>query len=714
MKIDTVKAPIEISASSGVAHQFTIAMNAKAFKVLSDSLYQNKIGSIVREVSCNALDAHIMADKADLPFVIHLPDSFEPWFSVQDFGVGISPNAMFTVFCKYFESTKDDSNNQIGAFGLGAKSPMAYTDQFTVTSITDGMKRMYSVFVAETGLPSIIEMDVSDTDEGNGVEIRMSAKREDFSKFASETATQLRFFKVKPTVLNAASSFAFKAISQDLAIDSEHVAICNTGAGYGDAWAHIIQGNVGYPLDVSQLNDKISKENAALLQALNGAQVRFYFNIGDIGVTASREGVEYNKHTIANIDAKLTASRVILTDYITQQLTGFETDYDKALFLNSSESIGRLARGADITLANVKYNHNKYYFDFSSVFLHKTKKNGYGSPLTVGIVKRWSQGRSSRESAHANLTPTQNANVQFVLRDTNNRPNMRAKHLLETNGGSLMEITMHDESDGFTDEFIQELTTAIGGYNKIVKLSEVVLPVSLGVDGQKVRTNNYTRPTYYAFKTGTSQWIRQWERMFDDLDEMEDDYAYVVIDDMLVKEGRDIAAIAAYSTYKGIDNAAHRLIGIRESDLKKIAGMTNYIPLQQYIVDVKNGHADNTKMKIAFKRLKAGEAVFDIVNRSLFDQDLLEALNLDAPDAPATRLLTFAASRYRDNVDGKRLQALGTFMGWPDTLSAKSIKCLNKCWDEIKIRYPLLEAYNDWSVRGKIAPSHIAKYLNVM
>ncbi len=342
MKLKSSNNTVEINGGGEVT-SFSIAMNGKAFRVLSDNLYQNKIGSIVREISCNALDAHIMAKKPDVPFVIHLPDNFEPWFSVQDYGIGLTPDAIKTVFTKYFESTKDNDNQAVGAFGLGAKTPFSYTDQFTVTSVVDGQKWVYNAYITESGVPSISEMDSGATTDPIGVEIRMSCKREDYKRFADEVATQLRFFKVKPGILNNAG-FRFKDVSTNLVIDSRNVAISSDNAGYGDAWAHVIQGSVGYPLDLSQVNDKVSADNKRLLSTLNGTQVRFYFNIGEIGVTASREGIEYNKHTIASIERKLGMVRIELTKYINDQLVNLKTPYEKAAFLNSSPAINKLAR----------------------------------------------------------------------------------------------------------------------------------------------------------------------------------------------------------------------------------------------------------------------------------------------------------------------------------------------------------------------------------
>ena len=47
--------------SAGVqgTNGFTIAQTSKMFKILSDSLYSDKIMAIIRELSTNANDAHI-------------------------------------------------------------------------------------------------------------------------------------------------------------------------------------------------------------------------------------------------------------------------------------------------------------------------------------------------------------------------------------------------------------------------------------------------------------------------------------------------------------------------------------------------------------------------------------------------------------------------------------------------------------------------------
>jgi len=168
LKLTTQSSPVEVQGGNNTG-SFTILFNSKAFRVLSDTLYENKIGAIVREISCNANDAHVQANKADQEFIIHLPDNFEPWFSVRDFGKGLSASDIKNVFTVYFASTKDQSNECTGMLGLGAKTPFSYTDQFTVTSYQNGICTIYSAFITESGVPNIIEMYSSESTEPSGV-----------------------------------------------------------------------------------------------------------------------------------------------------------------------------------------------------------------------------------------------------------------------------------------------------------------------------------------------------------------------------------------------------------------------------------------------------------------------------------------------------------------------------------------------------------------
>ena len=55
------------------ASQFGMKLNSKMYSILTDRLYKNKPGAVIRELSCNAYDSHVMAGKEDVPFEIHMP-----------------------------------------------------------------------------------------------------------------------------------------------------------------------------------------------------------------------------------------------------------------------------------------------------------------------------------------------------------------------------------------------------------------------------------------------------------------------------------------------------------------------------------------------------------------------------------------------------------------------------------------------------------------
>ena len=115
------------------SNQFSIAQTSKMFKILSDSLYSDKVMAVIRELSTNANDAHIAAGNRN-PFKVTLPTQTNPNFTVRDYGTGLSQEDMEELYTTYGASNKNDSNDFTGCLGLGSKSPFAYTKSFTTTS----------------------------------------------------------------------------------------------------------------------------------------------------------------------------------------------------------------------------------------------------------------------------------------------------------------------------------------------------------------------------------------------------------------------------------------------------------------------------------------------------------------------------------------------------------------------------------------------------
>lgn len=109
--------------------------------ILSTGLYGNPMRTMIQEVMFNAWDAHRMGKCQDKPIDIYINDT--SGLIVRDYGPGINPKEMVPIYCIYGNSTKRKDDALTGGFGLGSKSPYAYTDSFTVTSHYENTKNMY-------------------------------------------------------------------------------------------------------------------------------------------------------------------------------------------------------------------------------------------------------------------------------------------------------------------------------------------------------------------------------------------------------------------------------------------------------------------------------------------------------------------------------------------------------------------------------------------
>lgn len=275
---------------------FQIKASAKAFQILSSGLYSDKIRAIIRELSSNAYDAHVDAGTNKKPFDVHLPNSLEPWFSIRDYGIGLSHKDVMTLYSTYFASTKSDSNDATGMLGLGSKSPFSYTEAFTVISYFNGEQRTYLIDIGEEGVPqiSLVEGFPINTTAHNGLEIQFAVKTEDFRDFEKKAELIYLRYDPCPNVVGVANfevpkvTYLFKGKGWRL-IDSR-----DTGHY---AKSFVIQGTVAYPVDLSAMRNVDSNS----YEALFGMNLEMDFPIGELDVAANRETLSYDERTITNL-----------------------------------------------------------------------------------------------------------------------------------------------------------------------------------------------------------------------------------------------------------------------------------------------------------------------------------------------------------------------------------------------------------------------------
>jgi Histidine kinase-, DNA gyrase B-, and HSP90-like ATPase len=283
--------------------QFTITASGRAFKILSDGLYSDKITAVIRELSCNAYDSHVAAGKPDVPFTVHIPNYDEPWFSVTDYGTGISDVDINTIYTRYFASTKTDSNDYVGQLGLGSKSPFSMVREFKVVSKHAGCERTYRMYFDASDTPRV-EFLYEGPTTATGLHVEMQIPNMyDHARFAEKAVIVLGWFKTTPHIIgNQSVTDNTQNRTSGLQGSGWYIKQRSRHSGYSQNHAYALMGNVAYPLDMDSMSNLDD-----LQQQILALPIVIQFNIGDMEVAASRESLGYDDRTVANIKNRLTA-----------------------------------------------------------------------------------------------------------------------------------------------------------------------------------------------------------------------------------------------------------------------------------------------------------------------------------------------------------------------------------------------------------------------
>ena len=120
--------------------------------MLSDA-YSRPEEAVVRELVCNGIDAQLL-NGSDLPIRVDVPTRTSPQLVVADHGVGMTAEQLLANFADYGSSTKAGDRLSIGRFGIGAKSPYAVTNQFTVVTTCAGITTTALFTLTSDGIPA--------------------------------------------------------------------------------------------------------------------------------------------------------------------------------------------------------------------------------------------------------------------------------------------------------------------------------------------------------------------------------------------------------------------------------------------------------------------------------------------------------------------------------------------------------------------------------
>ena len=288
--------------------------------LLSSNLYSAPEQSFIREIVSNAWDSHVEAGNTDTPVIIkftresptvdnrYIADYYlGGTISIRDFGTGISPERFEEIYCNIGSSTKRNSNEYIGAFGVGRFSALACSNTVDIVSYYNGIAYHYVMIKDgnDITINKILEME---TEEKNGVLVSITV---DKLTAYRDAIKHIIFF---PNVY--IDDFFNKDFNNIKIKRFNNFAYATTRIT-----DKLLLGNVLYPLDYKHFPGEIRD----IIDRWEPSGVAFSFDIGEIGVTPNRESIIYSRDTIELISQRIKDANDELIGILNKR---YSRDYD--------------------------------------------------------------------------------------------------------------------------------------------------------------------------------------------------------------------------------------------------------------------------------------------------------------------------------------------------------------------------------------------------
>lgn len=361
MKIQDKIVTSEGNAIYSQTTAMTIDENSLSFIIRSlTDMYSDPMRAVVREYAGNAYDSHILACQ-DRAVEFTTPNTLNPSFVIQDFGVGMSRGELTQVYSKYGASTKRDTNDQIGAFGLGSKSALAIANSFVVVSVQDGKSNTVIVNKGDNNIPVFKFLDEVETTNPDGVRIEIPISHSYDIKRALEN-----MFLGWP--LNSAKVDG-RFVGGEVHDEKKYTKLGNAGwistsseaddhGYYNQRSLKVLVGPVSYSLTAHEIESTFGHK-FGLDKTLGNLVLNL--PIGSVEFTPSRESFIFNDVTKNAIEDRLNTLRELVAEYVSAKLSSAK-DEDEVLnsFMNFVE-MGLDVDGVTWNGQEIPVNKASYY-----------------------------------------------------------------------------------------------------------------------------------------------------------------------------------------------------------------------------------------------------------------------------------------------------------------------------------------------------------------
>ena len=603
--------------------------------------YSNTRLAVVREISANAIDANKEAN-VTRPIEIKLPSTMNPTFAVRDFGGGLSQEDVFGLYSKYGKSTKRESNNYIGAFGIGKFAPLSYGDNFTCVSYHGGTKTTYNVFVNDDDDTKIAKIGESEpTNEPTGLSIEVAVADSDIEEFVKVVKNFFRFFpdNEMPKFIGQEDDFIVEVKTSLESKEDNWFILENDDNYYGyNHSCHVIMGRVTYVLDRNSVNvsNFIKDESSRRIVDELLSERNFYLRMpmGSVKLHHSREALEYNKSTQkALCRALYVASQEILEI--------------AKLKLADSADLWDAKRNYAIVINSLSHSMRRIFdnaFEWNGVKIDSSHFSvGYGEADNLTITRTLKQTDSDARNGYKVVSSKQNKafcqdNYVFVYQDleSSHGNNLRARTLFNEND-DLEEIFFINplNQDGI-DYLDNEWNFKLIDPKHILKASEIEKekPVYNRVSGENSRASiplfKMVKKKGYAHKN-----VDYWSNVNDPINSLEAGDIEGSVDGKLIYvpisrfqidcaqnplwELNKVYSLSSHVRALGkCDNKPNEewanlvIFGVRKADVKKL-DKSNWVSFSDFMLDFYKDYVRENKKScaVSFRRVLASETGAD-------------------------------------------------------------------------------------------------------
>ena len=256
-------------------------------EVMWDSVYTDKVLAAVRETVANSLDEH-HKHNIERPVEVYIDkeEGNTLTFRARDFALGLSYDGITKVFSMIFESTKDQCNNNMGGFGVGAKAPLSIVDAFTIISYHGGKKTTYTLYKTrdENGLKANVVPVHSEPSDETGLEVIIPVDPKMETQFIQKTKRVVMACQHDSAIVfeqRGGRKYSPIAPIESLKIDDCTIKIYSKADAHHSIVDGVRMGDILYPLPPFFKKGDLFQDGYLVLD----------YPVGSFDVPISREGI---------------------------------------------------------------------------------------------------------------------------------------------------------------------------------------------------------------------------------------------------------------------------------------------------------------------------------------------------------------------------------------------------------------------------------------